>query len=148
MSTLAFSCFRALTHFGDLSFGGKVLRIIAFPYFIVKALFAPAPVVTTPYKSLYELPAREVMDPVTQQKSTFDFSTLKGRPVLVMNVASACGLTAQNYAELSKVYDELKAKTQLEVCLSTSDIDSCGAQPCDATKAPPVSFATGSCFPL
>jgi glutathione peroxidase-family protein len=52
---------------------------------------------------------------VSQTKSTLDFGTLRGRPVLVVNVASACGLTAQNYAELSTLYEPLKAKTQLEV---------------------------------
>jgi len=37
-----------------------------------------------------------------QARAPFDFAALKGRPVLVVNVASACGLTAQNYAELAE----------------------------------------------
>jgi glutathione peroxidase len=35
--------------------------------------------------------------------------------VLVVNVASACGLTAQNYTELVDIYEPLKAQKQLEV---------------------------------
>ena len=35
--------------------------------------------------------------------------------MLVVNVASACGLTAQNYAELVEIYEPLKAAKQLEV---------------------------------
>ena len=115
MASVAFSLFRSLTAFSELPLGDKLLRVVGAPYFLVRALFAPAPVVTSPYKTLYELPAREAVDPVTQAKSTFDFESLRGRPVLVVNVASACGLTAQNYLELSKMYEPLKAKTQLEV---------------------------------
>jgi glutathione peroxidase-family protein len=36
----------------------------------------------------------------SQARAPFSFAGLAGRPVLVVNVASACGLTAQNYAEL------------------------------------------------
>ena len=77
---------------------------------------------TTPYKSLHEQPPLDAVDPTTQARARgvaplrarpshlaapaaqarapFSFAALKGRPVLVVNVASACGLTAQNYAEL------------------------------------------------
>jgi hypothetical protein len=36
MSAL-FSVFRAVTHFGDLPLSAKALRIVCFPYFVVKA---------------------------------------------------------------------------------------------------------------
>lgn len=39
MSRVAFSCFRALTHFGDLPLGAKLLRVTCFPYFLAKAAF-------------------------------------------------------------------------------------------------------------
>ena len=111
-----FSVFRALTRFSDLPLKDKVVRILFWPYFALASLFsAPTDVPTSPHSTLYELPPREAMDPVTQQKSAFDFGSLRGRPVLVVNVASACGLTAQNYAELSSLYEPLKAKTGLEV---------------------------------
>ena len=36
-SRVAFSCFRAVTAFGDLPLGQKALRIAFFPYFLAKA---------------------------------------------------------------------------------------------------------------
>lgn len=38
---------------------------------------------------------------------TFDFETLKGKKILIVNTASKCGLTPQ-YEQLQKVYDENK----------------------------------------
>ena len=40
---------------------------------------------------------------------TFDFSTLKGKKILVVNTASKCGLTPQ-YKDLEKIYNEYKDK--------------------------------------
>lgn len=40
---------------------------------------------------------------------TFDFSSLKGKKILVVNVASKCGLTPQ-YKDLQTLYDQYKAK--------------------------------------
>jgi glutathione peroxidase len=39
--------------------------------------------------------------------SEFDFSSLKGKKVMVVNTASECGLTPQ-YADLQKLYDQYK----------------------------------------
>lgn len=39
----------------------------------------------------------------------FDFSTLKGKKIMVVNTASECGLTPQ-YEELQKLYDSYKDK--------------------------------------
>jgi len=39
--------------------------------------------------------------------SEFDFSTLKGKKLMVVNTASECGLTPQ-YADLQKLYDKYK----------------------------------------
>ena len=41
------------------------------------------------------------------QGNDFDFSTLKGKKVLVVNTASKCGLTPQ-YEKLQKIYDKYK----------------------------------------
>lgn len=38
---------------------------------------------------------------------SFDFSTLKGKKIMVVNTASKCGLTPQ-YKQLQEVYDEYK----------------------------------------
>ncbi len=40
---------------------------------------------------------------------TIDFEAFKGKFVLIVNVASACGYTSQ-YAQLQEVYDDLKDK--------------------------------------
>lgn len=39
--------------------------------------------------------------------NTFDFSTLKGKKILVVNTASACGLTPQ-YEQLQAIYEKYK----------------------------------------
>ncbi len=39
----------------------------------------------------------------------FDFSTLKGKKIMVVNTASECGLTPQ-YEQLQKLYEEFKDK--------------------------------------
>jgi hypothetical protein len=60
MSGLLFSFFRALSRFSDLSLKDKLLRVVAWPYFLVVSLVSPsgdAP--TSPYTTLYDLPARE-----------------------------------------------------------------------------------------
>jgi len=41
--------------------------------------------------------------------SEFDFSSLQGKKVMVVNTASECGLTPQ-YADLQKLYDQYKDK--------------------------------------
>ncbi len=43
MSGAAFAVFRGLTSFGDLPASGKALRVLCFPYFLAKALFAAPP---------------------------------------------------------------------------------------------------------
>jgi len=41
--------------------------------------------------------------------NTFDFSTLKGKKIMIVNTASKCGLTPQ-YKELEALYEEYKDK--------------------------------------
>ncbi|XP_024639893.1 probable glutathione peroxidase 8 [Medicago truncatula] len=57
---------------------------------------------------------------IGEQKSVFDFyvkdakggianlATYKGKVLLIVNVASQCGLTDSNYAELNQLYDKYK----------------------------------------
>ncbi len=43
----------------------------------------------------------------TLEGTDFDFSSLKGKKIMLVNVASKCGLTPQ-YADLQKLYDQYK----------------------------------------
>lgn len=43
------------------------------------------------------------------QGNDFDFSTLKGKKILIVNTASKCGLTPQ-YEKLQKIYDKYKSE--------------------------------------
>ncbi|MDT8347212.1 MAG: glutathione peroxidase [Flavobacteriaceae bacterium] len=45
---------------------------------------------------------------------TFDFSSLKGKKVIIVNTASECGLTPQ-YAEIQELYETLKGGEQFEI---------------------------------
>ena len=40
---MVFAVFRALTTFGDLPPGQKLLRVVGFPYFLIAWLVSPAP---------------------------------------------------------------------------------------------------------
>ena len=52
----------------------------------------------------------------------FPLSSLKGKKVLVVNVASKCGLTPQ-YAKLQELYDKYKDKNFVYYELNTSLMD-------------------------
>jgi glutathione peroxidase len=54
---------------------------------------------TPPTKTLYDFKAK------TLDGEDFDFSTLKGKKVMIVNVASECGYTPQ-YKELQELYDK------------------------------------------
>ena len=51
--------------------------------------------------SIHQLLATDI------QGNTFDFSTLKGKKIMVVNTASKCGLTPQ-YEQLQSLYDKYK----------------------------------------
>jgi len=53
------------------------------------------------HKSLYDFKVKDI------EGKEFDFSTLRGKKVLIVNVASKCGLTPQ-YQFLQQLYDEYK----------------------------------------
>lgn len=54
-------------------------------------------------KNLYDFKVKDI------DGKEFDMSTLKGKKVLIVNVASKCGLTPQ-YEQLQKLYEEYKDK--------------------------------------
>lgn len=50
----------------------------------------------------------------------FDFSTLKGKKILIVNVASKCGFTPQ-YTELEKLYQNYKTKNLVIIAFPSND---------------------------
>ena len=52
--------------------------------------------------------------------SEFDFATLKGKKVLIVNTASKCGYTPQ-YAGLEKLYEEYKDKNVVVIGFPAND---------------------------
>lgn len=51
---------------------------------------------------------------------TFDFSSLKGKKIMVVNTASKCGLTPQ-YEQLEAVYDKYKSKNFVIIGFPAND---------------------------
>jgi glutathione peroxidase len=58
---------------------------------------------TGPKPSIHEFKVKTI------DGSLFDFSTLKGKKILIVNTASECGLTPQ-YKQLQEVFDKYKDK--------------------------------------
>lgn len=67
------------------------------------SFFAPSPQNTETHKSIYEYK----VDGLTG--GTIDFSTFKGKKILIVNTASKCGFTPQ-YEELEELYKKYKDK--------------------------------------
>ena len=62
----------------------------------------------TPLKTLYDMKAK------TLDGQDFDFSTLKGKKVLIVNTASECGFTPQ-YADLEKLYEKYSPSGKITI---------------------------------
>lgn len=75
------------------------------PFFASCCWGGGAPDLETPYETLHELPPEQFGRKSDRQ--TLDFSELRGKVVLVVNVASLCGLTRTNYKELVPLYEQL-----------------------------------------
>jgi glutathione peroxidase len=56
---------------------------------------------STPNKTIYDFKVTDISG------ETFDFSTLKGKKIMIVNTASKCGLTPQ-YEQLEEVYKQYK----------------------------------------
>lgn len=57
--------------------------------------------VTNTKKSIYDFVVKDI------QGNDFDFSTLKGKKIMIVNTASKCGLTPQ-YKQLEEIYKKYK----------------------------------------
>ena len=65
-------------------------------------------------KNLYDFKVKDI------DNKTFDFSTLKGKKVLIVNVASKCGFTPQ-YAQLEELYQKYKDKGFIVIGFPSND---------------------------
>lgn len=61
---------------------------------------------TVPHKSFYELTA------TANNRAQINFSSFRGKKILIVNTASDCGYTAQ-YEELQKLYEEEKENLEI-----------------------------------
>lgn len=75
------------------------MRKIILPAIIFLTIISMSFQTSTPTKTLYDFKAK------TLDGEDFDFSTLKGKKVLIVNTASECGFTPQ-YKELQELYDK------------------------------------------
>jgi glutathione peroxidase len=75
------------------------MKKIVLPAVVFLTVIAMAFQTDTPAKTLYDFKAK------TLDGENFDFSTLKGKKVMIVNVASECGYTPQ-YKELQELYDK------------------------------------------
>lgn len=65
-------------------------------------------------KSLYDFKVKDI------DNNEFDFSHLKGKKVLIVNVASKCGLTPQ-YKQLEELYQKYKDKNFIVIGFPSND---------------------------
>ncbi|GKV23112.1 hypothetical protein SLEP1_g32886 [Rubroshorea leprosula] len=57
---------------------------------------------TTNPESIYDISVKDA------NGNDVDLSTYKGKVLLIVNVASKCGMTNSNYTELNQLYDKYK----------------------------------------
>ena len=108
--------------------------IIAITFLIMSAF------IETDTKSIYQFKVK------TLEGQDFDFATLKGKKVMVVNTASECGFTPQ-YKELQAVYEKYKDKNFVIIGFPCNDFG--GQEPGGATEI--RGFCTknyGVTFPL
>lgn len=75
-------------------------KLLVFAAMIAALMFALTSFVMKPEKkTLYDFTAKTI------DGKDFDFSSLKGKKVMIVNTASLCGFTPQ-YADLEKLYQE------------------------------------------
>ena len=75
------------------------IGIVVTSFILVYSLFPISNTTTMNPTSFYDYQLRTI------DGQNFDLSTLKGKKVMIVNVASKCGLTPQ-YKELQSLYDE------------------------------------------
>lgn len=80
---------------------------------ILSSLFFMSLIQSEP-QSIYQFKVKDI------NGQTFDFSSLKGKKIMVVNTASKCGLTPQ-YEQLEAVYDKYKSKNFVIIGFPAND---------------------------
>jgi glutathione peroxidase len=76
--------------------------------------FTTSTIMTTTENTVYQFKVEDI------NGQSFDFSTLKGKKIMIVNTASKCGLTPQ-YEELEKLYKTYKDKNFVIVGFPAND---------------------------
>jgi glutathione peroxidase len=70
-------------------------------------------------KSIYDFKVKDI------NGKTFDFETLKGKKVMIVNTASQCILANQQFAELEKLYQRYKNDNFVIIAFPSSNFMDC-----------------------
>jgi glutathione peroxidase len=82
--------------------------ILIFSSFLIMSMMP------TEQQTIYQFKVKDI------DGKTFDFATLKGKKVMIVNTASKCGLTPQ-YEQLEALYDKYKNKNFVIVGFPAND---------------------------
>ncbi|KAL1505600.1 hypothetical protein ABEB36_005128 [Hypothenemus hampei] len=80
------------------------MQIALFITAIVVCVLATNPEDYTKANSIYEFTAKDI------QGNDVSLEKYKGHPLIIVNVASNCGLTEKNYQQLNEIYDKYENK--------------------------------------
>tara|TARA_Y100001947_G_scaffold37305_1_gene30575 strand:- start:868 stop:1413 length:546 start_codon:yes stop_codon:yes gene_type:complete len=81
---------------------------------LVLALIFGTTLIAQNNKTIYQFKVEDI------NGETFDFSSLKGKKIMIVNTASKCGFTPQ-YAELQHIYEQYKYKDFVIVGFPSND---------------------------
>lgn len=84
-------------------FHTKITTMFKYTLSLLMALSSIAISAQTKTKSIYDFKVKSI------DGTTFDFATLKGKKILIVNTASECGNTPQ-YKDLEELYKKYKSK--------------------------------------
>jgi glutathione peroxidase len=79
-------------------------------------------------QSIYDFKVKDI------NGKTFDFETLKGKKIMIVNTASQCMLASQQFSELEKLYQRYKNDNFVIVAFPSSDFMDCEVSSNDDIK--------------
>lgn len=103
----------------------KIAILVVTLFFIISCQNQNKVLKNNPYKnstmnnsaSIYQFKVEDI------EGNEFDFATLKGKKMMIVNTASACGLTPQ-YAQLQQVYEKYKNENFVIIGFPSNDFAS------------------------